>query len=70
MMVTRIGDLLHSLLNRIGLHITLLSNYMGERESVCQSVFISAYCLLVTFSVGSNDELTVPSLHVQSIMRN
>ena len=42
-----------------------------ERERVCQSVFISAYCSLVTFSVGSgNDELTVPSLHVQSIMRN
>ena len=43
---------------------------MGERESVCQSVFISAYCSLVTFSVASNGELTVPSLHVQSIMRN
>lgn len=37
---------------------------------MCQSVFISAYCSLVTFSVGSNDELTVPSLHVQSIMGN
>ena len=38
---------------------------------MCQSVFISAYCSLVTFSGGSgNDELTVPSLHVQSIMHN
>ena len=37
---------------------------------MCQSVFISAYCSLVTFSVGSNDELTVPSFHVQSIMGN